>query len=327
MKNSFLVIICSLLSFNSFGQVKLDSGLIAFYNFNNNVQNQAGNHSDGTLVGATYSTSKSSADSSCLKFDGVNDYVQIPIDSFVLNTYSYSLWTKTITIPSPSTCKNILSIGGAGGDQTFQLCNSVRSINPSILTGYYGGGYVTGPAITRGSDSTLPDTSKWYHLALVRFGMGMKFYVNCKLIDSIYDGSAAIYGNQTSFKLGSRFSSTNHYNGYIDNVRVYNRAISAEEVSTLGQCRNTSLESLDALKKSNFKLTPNPGTTQLNIDNLTEHTRKEIFIYDMLGTLVYSTSTWGTHQMVPISSWSAGTFVVQVVEESGATTNQKFVKL
>jgi|GEM_PF-6459295 len=105
------------LSIVAFSQLKIDSGLVAHYNFNKNTDNQASAHSNGTKTGGVYVSGRTSSDSSAIDFDGANDYVDVAIDSFLLTEFTYSLWTKTDGFPSNGDCSTMINVGGFGGDQ------------------------------------------------------------------------------------------------------------------------------------------------------------------------------------------------------------------
>ena len=81
--------------------------------------------------------------------------------------------------------------------------------------------------------------NKWQHVAVVYDGLskaaGIKIYIDGKLVgnkveqDSLRDTIAT----NTPFKIGSR-SKGGNYNGEVDELRIYNRALSAAEVQRLG---------------------------------------------------------------------------------------------
>jgi len=305
-------------------QVDLSKGLVADYNFNGNLDNSAGSHSNGTANGGTlFTTSKSTKDSSSVRFDGINDNISIDFDSFNLNTYTYSLWTKTNSLASNGTCEVIFSLGGSGGDQTIQLCNSVSSsASPFNLNGYYGGGYISGINQSRVVNNVLPDTAKWHHLSLVRFDKGMKFYVNCILVDSIIDNDSPNYGNKTSVTIGSRFGSSNFYHGQVDNLKVYNRVLNLTEIQTLGECLPSSI--IDITKNTTFKicLKPNPGSNTVNLSSESDEPIQSIAIYNMLGVLILKQGISNNELSIETKNWNSGTYFFVVRTEDAIITKQ-----
>jgi len=180
------------------------------------------------------------------------------------------------------------------------------------LHGYYAGGSVVhGNKVSRAATGVTPDTSKWHHLVFMRFDKGMKLYVDCKLIDSIYDNSVSDYGAKTTLRIGARFNNTTYYNGKIDEVRIYNRAISAEEVEALGNCKNANSNFL-LQAEQDLKVYPNPTENSINISTVSENNMDFIKVYSMSGQLVYSNYNPTKAINVDLSGLSTGVYLVQV---------------
>lgn len=80
MKNLFLFLIVLVLfqTNNLYSQVKLDSGLVAFYPFNGNSDDESGNGNDGTVMGAMLTADRFGTDNSAYEFDGYSSYISIP---------------------------------------------------------------------------------------------------------------------------------------------------------------------------------------------------------------------------------------------------------
>jgi hypothetical protein len=72
----------------------LSAGLIAYYPFNGNANDETGNGYDGTVDGATLSTDRFGNPLSAYSFDGVNDKILIgPEPNFPqLEAYAVSVW-------------------------------------------------------------------------------------------------------------------------------------------------------------------------------------------------------------------------------------------
>src|SRR5688572_24303362 len=58
--------------------IDLKKGLIAYYPFNGNANDESGNNKNGVLVnGPTFSTDAKNIENKAANFDGINDYIQI----------------------------------------------------------------------------------------------------------------------------------------------------------------------------------------------------------------------------------------------------------
>jgi hypothetical protein len=90
---------------------------------------------------------------------------------------------------------------------------------------------------TGGASVVLPSnaTSNWVHVATVRVGTGVTFYLNGRRI-----GTGTLPANSAfSFRtLGCRqVSDLFVYTGYYDDIRIYNRALSPQEIAALANSR------------------------------------------------------------------------------------------
>jgi hypothetical protein len=77
------------------------SGLLAYYPFNNNVNDESNSGHDGILYGAEFTNDRFSHRIQALIFDGIDDYVELDtMDSFnsSLESFSISFWMKGDTI-------------------------------------------------------------------------------------------------------------------------------------------------------------------------------------------------------------------------------------
>ncbi|MBN2613598.1 MAG: T9SS type A sorting domain-containing protein [Bacteroidales bacterium] len=79
----------------------------------------------------------------------------------------------------------------------------------------------------------MPDTNKWHHYAVVRKGLLTMIYLNSNLVGSAY----GYYFNNTTFPLVIGALHNNNYNlkGRIDDLRIYNRALSVNQVEYLNK--------------------------------------------------------------------------------------------
>ena len=60
---------------NLYAQVNLDSGLVAYYPFNGNANDESGNGNNGTIHGAVLTSDRFGNEKFSFSFDGVNDYI------------------------------------------------------------------------------------------------------------------------------------------------------------------------------------------------------------------------------------------------------------
>ena len=90
---SFLVLLFALLCEVTFSQ----SGLIAYYPFNGNVNDSTKNAYHGTISNISLTTDRYGRSNSVCFFNGINSYIKLPI-SFDYPEKTISLWFKAANI-------------------------------------------------------------------------------------------------------------------------------------------------------------------------------------------------------------------------------------
>jgi len=161
-------------------------------------------------------------------FDGVSKALEKYDDAFNTSVYSVEAWIKPQNLPAGTTPQLITGVAEAfGSSNTDKLLMIDQNGN---LKGYvYDGAqkWVTG--------STVLSTGNAYHVAMVVDGSTMKLYVNGR-----EDGSLAASGSFVGYatpalliggKTAGTSTTTNHFDGFIDEVAVYDRALTLEEIS------------------------------------------------------------------------------------------------
>ncbi len=202
--------------------------------FNKNLIDSSGYSNHATNYGSMYSKDRYGNDSSALYFDGQNDYVKIKHDSLInQNEFTYSAWVK---VKDNTSGGNILVVGSRAYNQklTFRIDNwsgkifEAWSNNHSMQNQY------------SRIQSEQKATGKWFHITYTRDFDRLRMYVNgIQVIDSsmsyVYDNNAN-YGTDTNkfASLGSDQSGfSNYFGGWIDDVIIYRRGLSSNEVDSL----------------------------------------------------------------------------------------------
>jgi hypothetical protein len=95
----------------------------------------------------------------------------------------------------------------------------------------------TGSGAAQPLGVTTLSTNTWYHVALVYNGTDIRLY-----LDGVLDANGAsnpltyssgIHDSSTAFAIGARGDGADYFDGQIDEVAVFNRALTADEISSV----------------------------------------------------------------------------------------------
>ena len=225
-------------------------GLIAYYPFNGNANDESGNGHNGTVYGATLTTDRFGNANSAYSFNGTSGYIRIDSSAFDPATSSTSGFTVTAWAKA-----NDLYYGGENRGRPIV---SKRKYNgyiysPQLLLMLDGRSSQNVARFFLGIDDTPAgydtvssnngsiQTDQWY------FVVGV--YNPATHTESIYiNGQLVSSASHTTFPTASTYDifigKTEYgdfFNGAIDDVRIYSRALSSSEIQSLYGNSDTSL--------------------------------------------------------------------------------------
>ena len=172
----------------------------------------SGNGNTGTLTnGPTYSSSNGGA----LVFDGTDDYVNAPNTSLIHRTsnWTYSCWVYFSGTPG---------LGTIFENGSWTSCLLIRFETNGIT--------IYSMSTYWGKFTLTPTLGIWYKLDFIRNGNSIDFYLNGVYSQSI-SFTADIQPSSNLFIGTSQHATYQVFNGRISNTQIYNRALSAAEVS------------------------------------------------------------------------------------------------
>jgi fibronectin type 3 domain-containing protein len=204
------------------------SGLVAAYAFSQGtgttVTDLSGNGNNGTIVGATWTTAGKYGNA--LSFNGSSSRVDIPDSSSLDLTTAMTLeaWVKPAV--APNGWKDIVY---KGNDMYYLEASSNGPGSPPGGKTPAAGGTFGGSNANVFAPSVL-SVGAWTHLAVTYDGSSLKIYVNGTLA-STQAKTGAISTSANPLQIGGdSFWSQQFFNGSIDEVRVYNTALTAAAI-------------------------------------------------------------------------------------------------
>ncbi|MDA8859812.1 BspA family leucine-rich repeat surface protein, partial [bacterium] len=223
---------------NDASSTPFNYGLVAWYPFDGNASDMSGNGNHGTVYGATLGTDRHGVAGEAYTFDGVDDWIEVSSSTKLknLSEYSISLWAWADDF---SKHYNPLVSKSSGAVSSFEI--------------YGGNGFTV--AHNRSSTfkyqyfSSLP-SSRWNHL-VVTFRAGVLSKYDDGELDLSYSGWPSPEAHEFSIYLGKQdVSSLTHFlDGSVDDIRIYDRALSTEEIGMLYHMEMPKL----VLNDSNFQ--------------------------------------------------------------------------
>ena len=218
-------------TFNNLTINLVNQGPVGYWKFDEGAGTTAtdasGNGNTGTLLnGPTYSTDRpapiSFINPNSLSFDGADDYVQVANEAnFDLNQLSVAIWIKVNAFDKQY--QAIIT----KGDSAWRLHRNNNTNNLAFGTS----GLTTGDGDLQGTVNV--NDGQWHHVAAVYDGTKKYLYIDGALNVST-PATGTINQNNSPVLIGENAEATGRqWNGLLDDVRVYNRALSAAEVAGL----------------------------------------------------------------------------------------------
>jgi len=223
-------------------------GLVGWWPFNGNANDESGNGNDGTVNGATLTEDRFGNVNSAYYFNGQSDNISVPHSNSIAitNDLTISVW------------KN--SSGNTGGYETFvnkRGGNGEWNYSLGASHTFGPGGcpqevnkYLTGRRNNAGAQYELrfsdylvsDDVNQWTNVVLVIMNNIVHFYINGDLAGSSCFGnnfSIPSIDVQAPLTMGScNCGLPEFFHGIMDDIAIYNRALTEQEIQNLytGQC-------------------------------------------------------------------------------------------
>ena len=220
------------------------NGLVGWWPFTGNANDLSGNNNNGTNYGATLTTDRFSNSNSAYSFNGTSNYIQAP-NYALQGSITFSGWYKmpTFAIVQPDAIffsnQSPLQASGTSnavfGWRSSLGQNGHAAYLRSPFTGYY-------PI-----NQQVPSVNVWHHFVVVfDNGVSVKMYLDNNLI---YTNNSVVNNfSLPSFPMlignaGSLF----YFLGQLDDIGIWNRALSSCEINQLYTASTISVVASNSL--------------------------------------------------------------------------------
>jgi hypothetical protein len=315
--------------FSLFSQVNLTSDLKVCMPFNGNASDVSGNGFNGSVLSATLTTDRFGNTNSAYQFNSAfNSGISVPTFSAMAptNELTISMWAKADVVTS--NCLFILD----PDSQTDRCvgCAQYTHLSNSMMIWDYGSILSNG----RSTYTNVPsDVSNWHHYVFIVSQTGNMKQMYCDgaiKINTTYGGTCT--NKNKPFLIGGGYSNGTstqiRWNGKIDDVCIYNRALNASEVAALyagtGACFSVGIEELSGIEKGIiFPTVSETGIYNFSMKNLNNST---IQVYSCEGKCIRTyTDLKELNSTLNLSDFLPGLYIVKMVNGDKISV-QKVIK-
>lgn len=206
----------SIVTSKSFGR-EVVADYIACYKFDGNTNDETGNY-NATNHGATLTEGVTGESDAAYYFDG-DSYMQIDIAN-INPAKTYTLWFKLTDLSNRNLVFYTDSTLGSPN-----ISDQIRIINSRI------GGYVYDGGIKTVSGTTTLVVDTWYFATIIfSDDDAMSLYLNGDFENATDIGTRWSGGDRHLFGRGGN---TGWFNGSLDNIRIYDRALTNSEITEI----------------------------------------------------------------------------------------------
>jgi hypothetical protein len=205
-----------------------DKGLVGYWTFDEGsgttAYDSSGRGNNGTLTNnPIWQSSLNCVQGGCLLFDGVNNYIHVPHNSSQ-NTEKITLtaWINMASYTCPGSHgiivnkENIYETGMTCSEGTFKA-----AISPNW--NWYG-------------SSTVLPFGEW-HMVVVKWdGDKHRYYIDGEFNREVDGTNGNLVPNSSCLRIAARGGcggASSYFNGYLDEIRIYDRALSDTEIKNI----------------------------------------------------------------------------------------------
>ncbi len=216
-----------------------DSSLVGYWSFDGanmdwsqttaEARDLSGNANHGDVTNFTNSSAVPGINGQALSFDGVDDNIVVTQNSVLNNItddITISLWMKTTSNTEVFIDDTFISkdVGGCGSGVNDWFAN-LKSGKIEFWT--------SGSKCTLVTSNSAVNNNSWHHVVMTRERTSgiHKIYIDGNIDKESGVENTGSIGNNVDLVIGALTTSSKYFPGVIDEVRIYNRALSASEIA------------------------------------------------------------------------------------------------
>ncbi|MFZ4414738.1 MAG: LamG-like jellyroll fold domain-containing protein [Bacteroidales bacterium] len=311
------------------------NGLVGWWPFNSNANDESGNGNNGTVNGATLSTDRFGNSEKAYSFNNNDIFIQNSFFNNGWENYSLSIWFLSNDLK-----KSTQTIYNTSPDHVGEGLIINHYSKPNLLTHWKNSDFNNGSWDIFSGNPFKYDgfkDSQWYHIVVVKNGGTYSYYIN-----GLFDKNTTVTKSAMQQMNGMRLGFTgyafivdHHLNGKLDDFGVWNRALTDQEITKLYKgdiCYqhitvtdtliiNTKISSYNPIRYENtIKIFPNPTKDHITIDfgDYSTVIGYQIKISNSLGQQMFQSPINQKTSYIDLKSWTGnGIYFVSIIDETG----------
>jgi hypothetical protein len=300
------------------------SNLLGYWRFDGDFKDSSTNDSSATKIGNVLISSKSKMGTGALSLDGNNEFLQIDENTsinLINNEVTYSFWVKPNTDNDFCILSKILEPGSG-----WQIC---RSAGQNL---YF---YLNNGVVIRSRSNPFP-LKEWRHVAIVYSSSLKKIYVNgLDMTESV--STQTFVENTVKLSIGAKADGNYSLVGLIDEVAIWDTALSHDEIISLYSIQNANYTELSSQWTPKWdqiigywKMDGNWLDSSGKNQHVSAQGNANFTVNSKIGTHSGIFSSSGDHASksgVDLSNMTQGTMSIWVKSSTPSSTNSRFLEI
>jgi chitodextrinase len=314
--------------------VTAEEGLVAHYPFEGNADDVTPYANNGVIGGnPTFGAGALATTGMAIVFDGDRDSVLAPNAAQLISDFTtVSFWIRVDSVIITSPEAYILDFGNWDQRWKISLPQHLRIVwttNSESIT------FPNGAIVDMDSQSGNEMLKGfWWYVTMVHDGVDNIIYVDGVEANRVpAPGKLNSTGRPLAMGSGSNFGEA-YFPGALDEVKVYNKALTSEEITKLYETGTTGVSYLNPALAGYIKvLYPNPGTDQMILEHSFDGSQDVLIrIFDQMGRQVdafrFNNDQVATGKMdLKVGTYAAGQYILNFVVGGHNMGSIPFVKL
>jgi hypothetical protein len=320
------------------------NGLIGWWPFNGNANDESINNNNGIVNGALLTEDRFGEADHAYNFNGIDNFIDLG-NSNSLNSidtnFTISVWINDFSILDNST---IIACHATG----FQWRYLLRTLSDSINGQFVRNDNNNWTFNYTESNSILENT--WTNIIMLKNDSNFQIFINGSLQSTSIVPSTTVGGNNNNAytKIGVNWPSTpdlEYFKGNIDDLGIWNRALTQQEITDLYNANicyqtitvtdtlliNMGIVTYNPITYNNtIKIFPNPANNHITIDygNFATLNGYQLKIENSLGQQLFQTNITQQTDYLSLNNWGGnGLYFVHIIDAQGNTIDIRKIVL